>query len=285
LIRLLRTEFPQSALMWIEVAWRVRGSYGHPPYHVDAAFAHERILQYYDIAQLSMLRVLGPFDDIKRARWIEKNYYCDAYHPNKDGAKLIASMVAQFLFNAVEVAKNTHLSLPFLRPTPDATWLPTPMILSLADISVLHSKPVLDLTLTDNKVVKRYVKKKTNSWSFATDLARKPKTLMTTTIGCATLNLGTFPRPVKAISLEWLFSYEGFGKANVTLLTNTTIMTMETECWWDSHTSQLQMLRYEVGSKPEQNLKLPKYLRVCSIPGGHANATKLKLFSAQIFLA
>jgi len=213
LIRLFRSEYRRAALIWVEVAWMKRGiirnhgeyrpSHDKPPYHFDAALAHQQVLQYYDITQLSMIRVLGPVGDPARRAWAEKNYYCDIVHPNLKGTKLIASMIAQYLSSIVHKQPSSSPSI--------SLFIPESLILKPSDIVRLTDRPAASLIFTEKDVVKG-VLLKTDGWSFSTDLVKKLKTLITTKLGCVTLNMGTFIRPIKSFTMEWLSPMKVLGR-------------------------------------------------------------------------
>lgn len=230
LIRELRAKAPDAALLWVETAWRdwrdnecgPRGC--EAPFHVDSAHTHLEVLEYYDVTQISMLRLLGPLGRPERRSWLDEAYFVDGFHPTRDGHKMITSAIGLLLGDLVDRVEESgrdsllDTSSHSLSNDANVSTIP-PLSLNPRDLDFLALDPMVALDLSDSKIVHRYLVEP-GAWSYATDSPRKPKTFMTNATGgdCAVLYLGKPERDVVAVGLNLLFSYEGFGVARVELL-------------------------------------------------------------------
>ena len=150
----LQTSAPNAALLWVETAWREWNNINCQqvlncpcvaPLHRDASHKHLQVLEYYDVMQISMVRLLGQFGSVKSCTWIDQTYYCgDHYHPNEDGHKLIASTIGQALDNIIEQKRegefllNESLSTPTTTNTINVTsssFLPIPITTKEEDLN------------------------------------------------------------------------------------------------------------------------------------------------------
>eukprot|EP00560_Eucampia_antarctica_P003834 CAMPEP_0197834468 /NCGR_PEP_ID=MMETSP1437-20131217/22467_1 /TAXON_ID=49252 ORGANISM="Eucampia antarctica, Strain CCMP1452" /NCGR_SAMPLE_ID=MMETSP1437 /ASSEMBLY_ACC=CAM_ASM_001096 /LENGTH=438 /DNA_ID=CAMNT_0043439159 /DNA_START=143 /DNA_END=1459 /DNA_ORIENTATION=- len=306
LVRELRTSAPNAALLWVETAWRewydsnCQQVLKHPcvaPFHRDASHAHLQVLEYYDVMQISMLRLLGPLGSVKRRTWVDQAYFCDHYHPNKDGHMLIASTIGQALDDIIERKResgllfNKSLSTATTTSPINATsdsFLPIPITMKEEDLKFLSAKPQIQLDLTDPSVV-NVTLSEAGAWSYATDIPSKPKTLMTSSAGtCATLNLGKPTREIYMLRLNLLFSYEGFGIANVELVeqvkgskARVSLLSETINCKWTSRTSQVSSveIKPQRGHTPGSNI----FFKVCLDESSADTEQKLKLFALTLY--
>jgi len=112
-------------------------------------------------------------------------------------------MIAQYLSSIVHKQPSSSPSISLFNPES--------LILKPSDIVRLTDRPAASLIFTEKDVVKG-VLLKTDGWSFSTDLVKKLKTLITTKLGCVTLNMGTFIRPIKSFTMEWLSPMKVLGR-------------------------------------------------------------------------
>jgi len=330
LVRELRSYAPDAALIWVETAWRMHNHancltikpFGPcvAPFHVDSAHTHLEVLEYYDVMQISMLRLLGPFGAVEDRKWLDDEYLCDLYHPNRNGHMLIASAIGQVVNNRLEIERERGLihdgSLFAANATANVIAtrliLPEPITLTPNDLLFLGLKPQVYLNLTDPLVVHQTVTQ-SGDWKYATDIPSKPKTLMiihtkgnnnTSNFSlptpksdkCAVLTLGHPREKMSLLRLKFLFSYQGFGVARIELFetdvyvpsrdTSTTLFLIETvDCQWTSRTSQISPVEFKL---PRNNtrqtlVRSNLYLRVCLDDSTSAADQKLKLFSVSLY--
>lgn len=303
LVRELRTSAPNAALLWVETAWREWNDINcqkvlkRPcvaPFHRDASHEHLQVLEYYDVMQISMLRLLGPLGSVKSRTWIDQAYFCDPYHPNEDGHKLIASTIGQALDDIIEqkieggLLFNESLSTATTMNTINATsdsFLPIPITLKEEELKFLSAKPQIQLDLTDPSVVNGSLSE-AGAWSYATDVPSKPKTLMTNSTGdCATLSLGKPTKEMYMLRLNLLFSYEGFGIANVEQVEGSearvSLLSETISCKWTSRTSQVSSVEIKPrrGNTPGSNI----FFKVCLDESSADAEQKLKLFALTLY--
>jgi hypothetical protein len=295
LVRMLEVRAPAAALVYIEAStrnWDVGMEEHTPPYRNDAGAEHLAVLEYYDIMQLSMMRMLGPLGSRVKNRVLHDAYFMDFGHPGAYAHTLIASVLSftfREMVNRITEIENEKLMLERWKENKTSSNWKIPFLALPQDWKIHEPQHTIDFT--DESVVAKYTspvptKGSDTGWKWSTDLPTKPKTLMTDIVdACVLIDLG-IEKPVEAIGMVILKSYEHFGDMETTLkcaggekLIRTTLRSY----WW-SHTSQRVPTLIKVPGTAAQ-VKCKKVLFVCHRYGKHTKKTdsKVKLFSVTVY--
>ncbi|GBG31669.1 Hypothetical Protein FCC1311_078942 [Hondaea fermentalgiana] len=206
-IRLLRAKFPHLALLWIEVSTRdwkgqfetATGSF-RAPYRSDASFDHLRVLQYYDIPQIDVVRALGAGGLPVEKEFRAECFFCDFVHLTRYGQNITASMIASTFDRILERQQIQGIAQSFQSNKQNSSELPEPLTMTEKLDNAMRSKDGTRITFDsqenfDMHVVDTESRNLAIGWSFATDLENKPKTAMTMSSGsCMTIQLGLSTR-------------------------------------------------------------------------------------------
>jgi hypothetical protein len=172
-------------------------------------------------------------------------------------------------------------------------------VLSAADAALWSGERQLAANLDfrgERAVNTSVIAKHSHGWRYDTDMAKKPKALMSTESGaCVWIDLGVHVK-VSALVTAFLYSYEGFGRATLALLEQRTcsasdprpelmkeFFTKTITCKWDSKTSQEKNQLMNIPENAPQHAQCDKYMRVCMDPSTPEDSRKLKLFGVNVY--
>jgi hypothetical protein len=235
IVRRALTRFPHIGIVYIETSWSMLWCDldGHAapaeqvpaPFYRDSAAEHLRVLAYYDIPQLELLRALGPLrgpTSTSGARgaflaWMFMQKDCNVHH-SAIGARVTVSVLVERIAMTVRQLRRTGRLAQWL-PWPDALRVPErPVVLTTEDMAFVMAEPVDSLSFLDPGTLS-VVAHNDGGWAFATDLASKPSTLMTRTPGaCVAVLLDRTPQPLSLLWVDMLASYQGFASAEAQIL-------------------------------------------------------------------
>jgi hypothetical protein len=294
--------FPHVHVVWLELF----GPVDDPPYLISSVHVHRRVVEYYDFTMLSMARVLGPFSDKARVDWLRRAWYTpgfDLRHPGAQGHTFIAGAMMLYVERLIAKANSTDgLQTWLLPPTQRLGDLPKPLAVSLEEATFMDAKSLLKLDLSTASEETKALLTSPGDWSFATDIPRKPISLMTTKAGgsCAELSIGNIGK-VSTVVLDVLKSYEHFGTLLVELLEPADcaqvpipahasawappLISDRVNCKWDRHSSQI--VRYtsrDLEARAKRRLGCPLVLKLCNgSPIWDDASAKLKVFSVEFY--
>ena len=252
IVRRARTLYPQAAIVYLETSWEewcfvrqlppstewtVEKPRPRPPFHTDGARDHLSVLEYYDVAQIDLARMLGPIRGGRvgpRGQFLQTWFFRnDCVHHTAVGASITAAVVAEYLANAARAINNNHALhawMPFENAVPAET-----LVLEPQDLAFAMSTAALDLNFELPHVAHQAVAFNDGNWTFATDRPGKPAMLTTNTTGAcvavALLNAAftssneettkRLDRPLALLWVEMIASYQGFGVAQATIVQET----------------------------------------------------------------
>ncbi|GBG34658.1 Hypothetical Protein FCC1311_108802 [Hondaea fermentalgiana] len=297
LIRHVRRNFPHLGMLWLEMATRnsvgqrkklKTGSIRLPPYRLDAAHDHLEVLSYYDLPQLDILRMIGPGWSEADWNFREGCYFSDPIHPTRYGHNISASVLMFAIEGMLQRAEAQDPMTSVQGNQFNSSALPPPMVMDTLMAEFFESKFVESIEFNKEETFSRHVKANEN-WYFGTDLAKKPKTIMTTSHNsCITIDLKYSGR-ISILLVSLFHSYEGVGIARVGLSEKCTVTSNKFapvgkeevyDCLWSEHASvaRLHILPQDFSLLGHSGCA--KYLRVCSNENPDRGA-KLKLFSTS----
>ncbi len=278
-----------------------------PPYERDSDREHRKVVEYYDLPMLSMKRVLGPLSWKPRADWLHDHFFqvpVDYLHPGPAAHELMAGVLMLYVEGLLARANSSDGLQSFLLPPGSRLGvLPPPLVLSPAEAAFLDAEAVLslDLSSASNATKARLVWP--GSWSFATDMPKKPRAFMSTQAGgaCAMLDLGAIGA-VSTVVVNVLYSYANFGTLLMQLLepadcTETKVpdpsnisawalppqINRTIDCKWDSGTSQVSRItsRVDMKARAARRKDCSLVLKLCNV--SPQERSKLKVFSIDFF--
>jgi hypothetical protein len=238
IVRRALTLFPHIGILYVETSWSMlwcdKESRPVPaeqfpapgaPFYRDSAADHLRVLAYYDVPQLELLRALGPLrgpTSLSGARgaflaWMFLQKDCNVHH-SAIGARITVSVLVERIAMAVRQLRRTGRLAQWL-PWPDALRVPErTVVLTPGDMAFVMAEPVDSLSFLEPGTLSA-VAHNDGGWVFATDLASKPNTLMTSTPGaCVAVLLDRTPQPLSLVWVGMLASYQGFATAEAQVL-------------------------------------------------------------------
>ncbi len=300
--------FPHVPVAWFDL-FIADPTNVYPPYEQDSDREHRKVVEYYDLPMLSMKRVLGPLSWKPRADWIHDQFFqapLDNLHPGPAAHELMAGVLMLYVEGLLARANSSDGLQSFLLPPGSRGSrgvLPPPLVLSPAETAFLDAEAVLslDLSSASNATKARLVWP--GSWSFATDMPKKPPALMSTQAGgaCAMLDLGAIGA-VSTVAVNVLYSYANFGTLLMQLLepadcTETKVpdpsnisawalppqINRTIDCKWESGTSQVSRLtsRVDIKARAARRKDCPLVLKLCNV--SPQERSKLKVFSIDFF--
>lgn len=254
IVRRARSLYPQAAIVYLETSWEewcfvrqlkanaewtVTEPRPRPPFHKDGARDHLAVLEYYDVAQIDLARMLGPIRGGRvgpRGQFLQTWFFLtDCVHHTAVGASITAAVVAEHLANAARAISNNHtlhVWMPFENAVPAET-----LVLEPQDLGFVMSTAALDLDFELPHVAQQAVAFNDGNWTFATERPGKPAMLYTRTRGAcvavALFNAATtttsndetrkrLDRPLVLLWVEMIASYAGFAAAQATIVQETT---------------------------------------------------------------